>query len=88
MLKLCCILSHSTNLKLQKTIHWVKYTLATSCTKLGTHTAKYIVEKQIKLRFTRHHGQPDPKLLLIEDFLIRCYDAVETDIEVRMFRKR
>jgi len=65
MLKLCCILLYSTNRKLQKTIHWVKYTLATSCPKLGTRTDKYIVEKQIKLRFTRHHGQPDPKVLLL-----------------------
>lgn len=38
--------------------------MATSCTKLGTHTAKYMVEKQTKLRLTRHHGQPDPKVLL------------------------
>jgi hypothetical protein len=38
--------------------------LATSCTKLGTRT-RYIVEKQIKLRFTGHHDQPGPKVLLL-----------------------
>ena len=89
MLLLCCILLYSTNRKLPKTIYWVKYTLATSCTKLGTRSARYIVEKKTdKTKIYQAPRPARPKGIIIEDFRIRLYDAVETGIHVGMFRRR